>query len=252
MKKIAHVLFFTALALSVGAQKKPVTDSAAYVVDRFLQIVNYDAIEADSLLYSESKLFNVHSTDTLRMLRWFSSQNKIRIELWRHDTLVVGFYSNERDKFRSYDLKTRQWEDLGVSDFFRKTKGYSYKNALSRWRDEKYKLTYKGVWRYEGRDTYRVHVQANDQYDRDYLFERQSGLLFLVDESDTYRKNLIDEPGMHPSWRAYHEYIPLGNVVKAALLTSKESYLYDGQVTVMASTYKYIPKNDGVFENDRR
>ena len=97
------------LLLGVGchiaiAQQTAAIDSATMVVDRFLKILNYEAIRNDSILYVESTITTRNdSGDTLWMRRWFLWPNLNRTELWHEGVLKFGLVSNGHGRYRRFD-----------------------------------------------------------------------------------------------------------------------------------------------------
>ena len=239
------LLWPCALLAQQGTQA---ADSGSIVVDRHYAIVNVDNIPADSMLYIESFSVDAHvPTDTVFMRRWFAAANLARVEVTYHGHPVAGMQSDGKTLFRTLDTARRAWEGLPADRYHIDISGYDFRGPLYRWRTDGSELYYQGEWEFEGHRVRRVFVMSPNRYDRNYLFEKESGLLFFVDERDTHSDNMATGDGEHVRWRAYHEYTPLGT----SLYVSQESFMKDNVVTVTYHTYRLLPRSSEPFVSDQ-
>ena len=224
-----------------------VEDSARWVLDRYVRLLNYEAFPQDSMLYIKSLIVEPYTDgDTLVMERWWMAPAFYRTELRRHDTLLTGYFGDGQYVFKSYNAEKRRWESIGMTQYYDETMGYNFHGPLYYWKTDGLETRYEGVWNYNSNQAYRVFVSSPDRYDRYYLFEKESGLLFLIDELDTYREDLRADSTKHVNWRAYHEYTPLGS----SLFPTVESYMQGETMVVIYSQVGCRTPNKDIFKKE--
>lgn len=241
-----HVFSFLLIACCLTgflhAQQTPV-DSAQIVIDRYLGLLNFDEMKTDSMLYIETIIVGRnHPNDTTVMKRWFVAPNQYRVEIWMRNALGYGLVTDGRNVFRKYNFKKEYWENISASDYYDDAPAYDFHGPLYRWKTDGGNVEYQGEWNYNGHPAYRIFVQSPIRYDRNYLFEKESGLLFLVHEFSTHAETMTEGP--HVDWRAVHEYQPFGR----CLFPSVESYQYKEEIVFQYHTYKYLPINLELFQ----
>ena len=249
MKRLILILVFVAGGLGVAAQNGHNTpDSAEMVVRNYFEILNYDAIRTDSILYMESIIYKRSApTDTAVLKRWFLPPNRMRVELWHGDTLLEGCYSDGKEVFRENHKKMfNGWVKTAESRYYELAHDYDFRGALYNRVADAAELKYEGIWDFNGNKVYRVFVDIPLRYCRNYLFEKESGLLFLIQETNQHSEYSDHKVYDHPDWHAYHEYQPVGDV----LLPSVESYQMGGDILFYYTSYRYIPLDMKVFTED--
>ena len=100
---------------------------------------------------------------------------------------------------------------------------------------------------YNSNKVYRILVTDPSRYDRYYMFEKESGLLFLIKELETQGDDVMTSD-IHVDWRAYHEYMPFGR----SILPSVESYQKGPSITIIHHSYSYLPVDTTIFNRDKR
>lgn len=246
MKRI--ILLFTLscwTAMAAWCQNRQTTvDSAELIVDRYIKILNFDAIKSDSMLYIESRITHRSSpNDTIILKRWYLAPYSYRTELWHKDTLTFGLLTNGRTTHKRLKEGEKKWEDVSISSYMDDFPGYDFHGPFAHYKVMGWAMEYQGVWDMNGHKVYRIFVQAPRRYDRYYLFEKETNLLFLIDEKDTYDPSNTLVEGSHVDWRAYHEYTPKG----ACTFPTIESYQYEGEITTMHSQVTYLPIDESLF-----
>ena len=106
-------------------------------------------------------------------------------------------------------------------------------------------MRYDGIWNFQGHEAYRLFVKQGSYFDRYYMFEKESGLLFMYDELDSYLDMEHDET-RHVEWRAFHEYQPLDK----CLFPSVESYMIDNDIVMIYHHYRYVAFDYDYFMED--
>lgn len=227
---------------------KPTVDSAELVVSHYYDLLNYGNIRTDSILYIETVIYKrSHPTDTAIMKRWFLPPLCTRTELWHGDTLLEGVYSNGKDIFREYRLGMLiEWTRVSSSRYYDLVPIYDFRGALHYRNADATSLKYEGIWDFNGHKVYRIYADTPYKYCRNYLFEKESGLLFMIQETNTHSEYSNHQAYDHPDWHAIHEYQPLGDV----LLPKVESYQMDGDMVYYFSKGKYLPLNMDIFTKD--
>ncbi len=251
MRKYIILAIGISIGISLNGQttvQRDVKDSAQMVVENYLRLLNYDAISQDTMLYIETYIYSRDEpSDTMIMKRWYWAPFCFRTEVWHGDTLTMGLRTNSYDSYMSYDRDKKRWFKIDVVQYYILARGYDFRGQLYHWKSNNTQLTYNGVWNYNGHEVYRIFVKRPGAYHRNYLFEKESGLLFLIDETDNYQKDLNEvASGPHIDWRAIHEYQPLGNVT----FPSIESYQIENDIVLMFHKYKYLPIKKELFIYD--
>ena len=222
-----------------GQSHQTVADTAKMVMDRYFDLLNFNGIHRDSILYMETVTYKRSApSDTAILKRWFLYPNRFRAELWHGDTLLEGCYTDGKGIYKEYRLGVIDgWTTVSQSRYYVLEPGYDFRGPLFRWQADGSELTYKGEWNFNGQTVERVYVDTPLRYCRNLLFERESGLLFLIEETNKHSEYTNHQAYDHPDWHAYHEYQPLGNV----LLPSVESYQMNNDVVFHFTSYRYIP-----------
>lgn len=254
MKRIAIGIMLVATALSGWCQQAQrqqrggVKDSAEWVVDRYLQLMNLDALRSDSILYMETVIYYASSPqDTAIMKRWFLPPNRFRAELWHGDTLLEGTYTDGKRVFREYNVKTLDgWTRVAESRYYNVAPTYEFRGPLYNWRAQGGVLEYQGVWNFQGNEVYRVYMEAPERYNSYFFFEKNSGLLFLEQQTSHHSEYSNHQASVHPDVHGVHEYQPLG----VSLLPSYESFQIEGDRLLYLTTFRYLPLNMDIFTKD--
>lgn len=247
MKKFFSILLFALLFASAswGQNQLSNADSARLIIDKYLEILRHDAIKADSMLYIESIVVSRSNTDdTCVLKRWYLAPNCYRVELWNRDTLLFGLMTDGLTIHKRITKDEKRWEDISISEFMDLFPGYDFHGPFAHYKVLGWDIRYEGIWNFNGHEVYKIFVQAPHYYDRYYLFEKESNLLFLIDEQETLEPNTYVQDSSHVDWRAYHEYTPLG----FALFPSIESYQIDGEITTIFSNIRYVAKDEKIFK----
>lgn len=243
MKNLLIALTLTMLSAFAWAQNHQwIPDTAVLVVDRYLKILNYDNMPSDSMLYIETIIVDRDNPkDTTLMKRWFVMHQKMRGEIYVNGVRQKALRTNGKDLFREF--KNGRWRAIDPANFYTKLAEYDFRGPLYNWRTQGVELEYKGSWMYNGNEVYRVLVHDPFRYDRYYLFDKQSGLLFMIDELPIDPTTTKSDAVPNVDWRAIHEYYP----IHMMFIPSEESYQIDGNITLMHSTMKMIPIDERLF-----
>lgn len=233
---------------ATGQQKLPVqyggkeyTDSATMIVGRYLDILNYPALRSDSTLHITSVITKRSAPgDTLYLHHYHTAPEYDLVELIYNGQRLLAYYKDGYGNYQRWDKEEGTWQTMAESDYNRQALPFDYHSSLYEWEATGMTLIYDGLWDYKGNPVYRVFAKSKSRYDRYYLFEKKSGLLFFVDELETRNgektsadaKDRID-------WRAYEEYHPIGNCI----MPSIESYQQGGDITRIVRRFEYIKKN---------
>ena len=252
MKTLRHILDALLLALTLLAPLRATSqnhlynpDSAEVIVGNYLRVLNYDGLPTDSILYMETRIVNSSMpNDTAIMRRWFLNPNKHRFELWYGDTLMEGLFTNGKDVF--YMTSTRErlpWLPVTPDKFYDNLVENDFRGTLYNWRAYGSELTYEGVWQFNGHQVYRILVETPYKYNRYYLFEKETGLLFLIQETNTFSEYTNHAEYEHPDWHAIHEFMPVGQSV----IPSVESYQFRDAHVVHHTAFRFLPVDMNVF-----
>ena len=248
MKNLVPFFLIAILFLTQQGKAQSFTqDSAALIVDNYTKLLNYDGIRSDSILYIETTIVSDNQTDdTLIMRRWFLPPNNNRVEFWQKGKRQTCFHSDGEKIFRKYDTTAHAWASATEDTYYMECSNYDYHGPLYKWNINGVELFYKGTSTFEGTPIYVVHVEGPSRYDRNYFFEKSTGLLFFVQEFPTIEGKPMTAHGSQVDWRAIHEFTPFGNSV----LPTQESYQHQGIITVMKHTYKYLAPDKTIFKKD--
>lgn len=224
-------------------------DTAEAIVDRYVELMGYHRLPQDSTLAMVTTITTTGSTDTFVMKRWFTPPLMMRVEVWLGDTLQTGLCTNGKDRYRIYNPKRGFWEDVTDYSYYNKMQGYDFRGPLYNWRSNGMTLQYKGVTKAKGNhELQTVTVEGPAYYTRHYMFE-PSGLLAVIMETgemDTveYRRNLEG----HIEWKIEHEYM---EVAPGVLLPKEESFMRQGQLTVLRTEAWLEPRQTLLFNKDK-
>lgn len=244
MKRLLLTLML--LPATLAAQTEA-SDSAATAVDRYLQMLNPYGLPKDSMLVMETVITTQGDPDTLRMTRWFAEGEMFRVEVRHDDELLTGLCSNGQNRHRQYNSQNGWWEDLPQEELTAMLVGYDWRGPLFDWRRKGALLTWNGTSMLKGHKMLVVKVVMPGMYDRNYLFDAQTGLLTLVVESATENGTPARIRGHHIEWRSMHEYMPLGE----SLIPSLESFVRNKTLTVLATTMHLEKTDTHLFNRDK-
>lgn len=248
-KRLLLIVAALGLMLSGFAQNHLYTeDSAKTVLDNYFALLRYDIISNDSMLYIESSIVSPQRPgDTVFLRRWFAMPNYYRTEVWHHDTLQTAYASDGALRFRMYNGGRQVWQDIVADKYYDAAAGYDFHGPLYRWKTDGVEIAFAGTWDFKGHPVYRLFVKDPHRYYRYYLFEKETGLLFYIDETKEHDKDSKPADSAKVQWRAYNEYIPVGK----QLFVSTESYLSDGEITILHHKYQYLKRDMEPFYVDR-
>ena len=233
MKRTIITLLLLLSPLLAFGQQEASDDSAAMVVDRYLQMLDLESYSTDSMLVMETAVTFYGSTDTLWLRRWFSPPRKFRMEQWHQGELVEGLISNNEDNFLRYDAQQKKWLPADKKEITDRLSGYDFRGPLYLWRWNGTKLTWNGHSELKGAPVQVVKASRPGSYDRFYMFEPGSGLLTLMVESEEYDPaGPAPKKENHVEWKSCHEYLPVGT----HLVPSLESFMRDGRLTILSTT----------------
>ncbi len=160
--------------------------------------------------------------------------------------MVQGYHNDELRLFRKFDSAKHEWVDASQIHYDDMTVGYDFRGSLYHRATNGTEMMYEGSLQFQGHPVEKVYASAPETYDRDYLFEKESGLLFLYTERTTsFGEELMDE-ARHVDWRAYAEYQPVGR----SLIVSEESYQHHGTITLVRHYPLLIPATRKPFVED--
>lgn len=247
MKRL--IFLIALLPLGLWAQER---DSAEVIVERYLKMLNYEAIPKDSMLVLESTVTFHNSADTFTMQRWYAAPTMMRVEVRREGTLTEGYCTNGGGRHREYMRRMGWWDDVDHSVFHQKIESYDYRGQLFNWQLKGVKLSYRGIVTAKGQRLQVVRAEQADLYTRYYMFEENSGLLVLVQEKDEApagdaSQSALKQLRVTPmEYEVFHEYLPVGML----LVPSQMSYMRDGVLTVVETTARLVPRDNLVFNQD--
>lgn len=253
MKSKLLLLFFLATAITVCAQEKAPSQTGdttlgINIVERYLSMVDFQREKTDSILFVESLIVDrSHPFDTMTIYRWYMAPKYMRVEIWQDGKLDDGYYSNGTTTFKKFNSANREWMNMPQDNFVKRTSPLDIRGALYDWRSKGAEISYAGEYNYNGHMVDRVFVSCPDIFDRYYLFEKSTGLLFLLTENDRLFGDA--EPAHNAvkiDWRAWGEFTP----VHMFLLPSTESYQYQDQIVIMKHKYRYLPSKTATFTED--
>lgn len=247
MKRLLTTLSLCLLAALPHGIHAQADSASARIVDRYLGILNIDALPQDSLLVLTTTITTSGSDDTVVMQRLFQPPQMFRVDVRDSRGLQTGLCSNGKDRFRAYSEINGWWGDITPESFHRRLTGFDFRGPLYNWRSTNPVMTYLGKVTVEQRnvqlDAVRVEVEGN--YTRIYMFE-ESGLLSVIVEQDNSidPKRVLEDT--HIQWKCEHEYDKVGPTV----LPSLESFMRDGRLTVLSTEMHLEPRNNLKFNQD--
>ena len=246
MRKLA-LLLFALLPVGLYAQEK---DSAQAIVERYLNMLNYEALPQDSTLVLETTISFHGSNDTFSLRRWYATPTMMRIEVWRNDTLTEGLCTNGGGRHRVYSRREGWWNDAPHHEFHNKMEAYDFRGPLYDWQLRGIKLSYRGIVTAKGQRLQVVRAEQANHFTRYYMFEEQSGLLVLIqeqDEGDSSNDPQVRMLHVKPlDYKFIHEYLPVGK----SLIVSQESFRREGLLTIMETTAHFVPRDNMIFNQD--
>ena len=241
-------MLFAASAQSQGYEAVSTatnSDTAKAIVSKFIDALNYEALPSDSMLYIESSIFDFHDrSDSMLMKRWFMPPHNHRVEIWSNGAMQLGYLSNGTDNARHYDTVKQVWQKIDLATYYDNGSAYDFHTPLYYWRTNGTELQYLGEWEIEGVKVYKVHAETPGMHVRDYLFEKDNGLLFFIIEHAELFGGDTDPLHRNVDWRAFTDYIHIGK----SLLPYTESYKRMGQVTVVKHRYAILKKDRRKFD----
>ena len=246
MKQLIIIIIPLLFCFEIMAQERPsAADTAEQIVQNYYNILNFNGIRKDSILYMETVTYKRSDpSDTAILKRWFLPPNRFRAELWHGDTLLEGCYTDGKEVYREYIMGTLDgWVRVTQARYYVLEPSYDFRGALYHRHADAAELTYKGIWEFNGQEVLRVFVDTPMRYCKNYLFEKESGLLFLIEETNQHSEYTSHQAYDHPDWHAFHEYKPLGTV----LLPSVESYQMQGDMVFHFTKSKYVPLDMKLF-----
>lgn len=210
-------------------------DSAAIVINSYLKKLGHDALNWQTVDIKSVISFS-NSSDTLIMERRFAFPEYSYVKISHKGETLSGLYSDNTE-FLQYDTARRSWDVTSESDYLRMLAGYDIRGPLWNWENMSITAKFIGIGDFEGNRVYRVRVHDPLRGDREYLFEKNTGNLFLTIElPNNEQKPAVD-------WRAIHEYTPVGGF----LFPTLESYQSKGVITIIASKIQLKPFNKTDF-----
>lgn len=242
MKRLL-LLFATILPLAAAAQSD---STAARIVDRYLKIMNIDALPADSMLVVNTQIVYPATGDTFNMRRLYAQPMMFRVEVRdSKGKLQTGFCSNGKNRYRSFSPEKGWWRDIPAANFYNRFKGFDIRGPLYTWRTDNAYITYRGRTEYKGQQLEVVHYSAPGFFKRLYMFE-ESGLLSVILEEDSIDGDYEVPADAHIDWKCIHEYTMVG----PALLPSVESFMRKELLTVMRSEMHLEKRDNLQFNQD--
>lgn len=250
MKKLLYIVTLMLIALPAQSQSAlSNADTAALIIGRHYEITDYDAIPKDSMLFIESHIvYQDQPKDTLLMRRWYVWPNRFRLEITRQDSLLTGYRNDGKDEYMKYDHRKDDWAPVNINYYYNEMTSYDFRGPLYRWEANGGELRYEGDMIYQGHPVSSVYVTMPGMYDKHYLFEKESGLLFLINETNKTFERTEFAQSIRVDWRAFLEYEQVG----LSLLVSKESYKKDGIVVTIEHHGTILPANDRIFTHNKR
>lgn len=249
MKKTLASMLLSLLPLLGAAQDhlyRP--DTAAELVNRYLGIMNADAMPKDSMLVLETKIYTVGATDTFTLKRWYAWPQMHRIEVWQGGkTLQTALCHNGHDRTRMYKPDLGYWVDITTDGFYERLTAYDWRGPLYGWRVQNARLEYRGrVVAKDRGEMESVLVQAPGRFDREYMFEPTGLLAFIRETGDMDTANYRPFEAARIEMKFIHEYQKVGPMV----LPRVESFVRRGRVTVQTTEAAIVGRNEMIFNID--
>lgn len=250
MKKTAVIimLLISVIGIVKAQGSGGVMDSAEMVVSRFLKMQDINKLSKDSIIYMETYIYyRSKPQDTAVLKRWYMKPNLFRAELWLGDSLVEGCYTDGKRIHRELKPSMKMgWVDVTPELYYTDAEQYDVRGTLHSWRANGSELEYSGIWDFNGHPVYRILVKTPEKYNQYYLFEKESGMLFLIQETDERSEFSSHKVYAHPDWHAFHEYLPVGPL----LLPTIESYQVDDDMMYAYTKYRMIRADMTVFQEN--
>ena len=261
MKKSIHLLIFTLVVIACVHAQSPADTSqytppdgdsamAAKIIDNYLGFIDFTPLLTDSVLAVVTDVVDrSHPEDTITIYRWYSSHNKTRIEMWQDGHMQDAYHSDGKSFFRRFSSTRREWYSLSQSTYYDHTNALDIRGALYNWRNKGTEAVYVGEYSYKDHPVYRVFVASPQIFDRNYFFEKETGLLFILTEENHILGDIEPaENATRVDWRAWHEFTPFHGF----LLPSIESYQIGTQIVIMHHRYHLEPYNRTHYTEDFR
>lgn len=241
-------LLLLAAALGPTLMQAQVThDSAAAAVDRYLAVLNYEALPHDSMLVLNTVVSYHGMPDTFYMERLYAYGEMHRVIVRnKAGEIVTGLCTNGTDRYREYSTHEGWWVELSPDIFADKLQPYDFRGPLYRWRERGIQLTYQGTSENEGHLMQTVKAEQLNRFTRYYLFDTENSLMVLFKEVNQAMTGSISMFGNPVDWKVLHEYQPLG----ASLIVRQESYLRNGVLTIMETEAHFTVRDNLLFNQD--
>ena len=241
MKKLLAILILL-LPLTAFSQ----SDSTAIrIVERYLNILNIEALPHDSMLVLTTEITSPTGGDTFSMRRLYAWPQMFLVEVRTADgKLQTGLCGNGTD-YRVYSEKYNAWRNITTASFYDRLYGFDFRGPLYNWRNDNAEMTYGGHTTYKGQKLEVVNVSAPGFFHRTYLFE-PSGILSAIIENDTIDEHYGKLMDAHIDWKIIHEYQNVGQTIIPAL----ESFMREGELTVMRTEAHLEERNNLLFKKD--
>lgn len=240
MKRILIMILMAASAMATQAQ----TDSAAIIVDRFVSILNMKMLPTDSMVVVTSiQVDRNNPKDTIIMRRWVAYPNKSRSEVWYGKKILDGFVSDGMSQHMFFDTTMQIWRNTTHVQYLDNQAAYDVRGPFHNWRTQGVELRYNGEKQFQGHPVYAVEVELPNTNNREYFFEKETGMLFLYRVLDQHTGDSVKEE-YKTDWRAYHEYQEKG----ACIFPKVESYQNQGHIYIIHHKVEFRPIDDRVFK----
>lgn len=242
MKKILSAMMII-LPLATWGQDDSV---AARIVDRYLDILNIDALPKDSMLVLNTTITSPSSTDTVKMVRLYQWPQMFRVDVFNERGLENGLYSNGKDYFRYYS-KGKGWDYIPPEQFYLRLLGFDFRGPLYNWRMNNLLMGYVGKVdaTQKGSQLDAVRVEVEGMYTRIYMFE-ETGLLSVIVELEDGADGERLLKHSHIDWKCEHEYGQIGESVLPVL----ESFMRSNELTVLRTEMHFEKRDDTRFNHD--
>ena len=242
MKRLLIILTILA-PLTLQAQDDSM---AVQIVDRYLSLLNIEALPHDSMMVMTTIITYPGTTDTFTMKRYYAYPQMFRVDIFRPDgSRQTGLYSDGQQFYRFYEPKRRLWGNMTRETFYNQLAGLDFRGPLYQWRNMAMELSYQGKASVKGEQLDVVKVTAPGSYTRTYMFQ-ETGMLAVILESDETDTTYRVHKDMHIDWKCIHEYQRIGNTI----LPSLESFARNNQLTVLRSEWHLEARNKKIFSDD--
>ena len=247
-KLIVALMALMPVAMMAQNHRDLLSDSAMHVVDRYVKMLDIDHLPTDSMLVMETAVTtNLNTKDTIWMRRWFAAGERHRIEVWNDQKMDYGLSSNGKDRFRTYRTAYESWESINSEEFNKKLQGYDFRGPLYRWNEKGAQLSWNGTTELKGQPLQVVKVVCPNMYTRYYMFEPDGLLAIIIETDEMEGKRNEQSEKLRIEWKCMHEYLSVGSTVLPRL----ESFLRNGELTVLETKARLEPRRDIIFNSDR-